>query len=177
MSWANQITNRNFLSPVGFKFNLTEKPKIDFFCDSVTIPGINLGSAIQSTYLKNLPVPGDVLSYDDLEITFNVDENMENYLELHDWLVQFGFPDNFGQYQQLLDEDSGGVQTATSGMSDGNVIIYNSKYNPIIDVRFRDLFPVSISPIKFESKVDDIQYVMASAVFKYTIFDFAIIGN
>jgi hypothetical protein len=175
MSWANQISNRNFLSPVGFKFSLAKKPKIDFFCDSASIPGINLGSAMQSSYLKNLPVPGDVLSFDDLEITFNVDEDMENYLELHNWLTQFGFPDNFGQYQQLLDEDenSEGVQTAISGMSDGTLIIYNSKYNPTIQVNFKDLFPVSISPLKFESKVDDIQYLMASAVFKYTIYDFA----
>jgi hypothetical protein len=172
-SWDRQITNKNFLSPTGFKFVLAKKPKIDFFCDTASIPGINLGVAIQPTYLKNIPIPGDVLSYDDLSINFNVDEDMENYLEVHNWLTQFGFPQNAGQYQQLLDEDenSDGRQTAISGMSDASLIIYNSNYNANIKVNFKDLFPVSLSAIQFETKVNDIQYVTAQAVFKYTIYE------
>jgi hypothetical protein len=172
-SWDRQITNKNFLSPTGFKFVLAKKPKIDFFCDTASIPGINLGVAIQPTYLKNIPIPGDVLSYDDLSINFNVDEDMENYLEVHNWLTQFGFPQNAGQYQQLLDEDenSDGKQTAISGMSDASLIIYNSNYNANIKVNFKDLFPVSLSAIQFETKVNDIQYVTAQAVFKYTIYE------
>lgn len=173
-SWDKQIANRSFLSPTGFKFTLAKKPKIDFFCDSATVPGINLGVAIQPSYLKNIPVPGDVLSYDDLVLSFNVDEDMENYLEVHNWLTQFGFPNDAGQYQQLLNEDSNnpGKQTAISGMSDGSLIIYNSNYNPVIQVNYKDLFPVSLSPLKFESKVNDIQYLTAEVVFKYTIYDF-----
>lgn len=172
-SWDKQILNKSFLSPTGFKFSLAKKPKIDFFCDTASIPGINLGVAIQPTYLKNIPVPGDVLSYDDLTINFNVDEDMENYLEVHNWLTQFGFPRDLGQYQQLLDEDenSAGKQTAISGMSDASLIIYNSNYVPNVKVNFQDLFPVSLSAIQFETKVNDIQYVTAQAVFKYTLYE------
>lgn len=172
-SWDRQIKNKSFLSPTGFKFSLAKKPKIDFFCDTASIPGINLGAAIQPTYLKNIPIPGDVLSYDDLTINFNVDEDMENYLEVHNWLTQFGFPRDLGQYQQLLDEDenSAGKQTAISGMSDASLLIYNSNYIPNIKINFKDLFPVSLSAIQFETKVNDIQYVTAQAVFKYTIYE------
>lgn len=170
-SWDKQISNKSFLSPTGFKFTLSKKPKIDFFCDSANIPGINLGVAIQSTYLKNIPVPGDVLSFDDLVISFNIDEDMENYLEVHNWLYQFGFPRDVGQYQQLLNESTEGKQTAISGMSDGTLFIYNSNYRPNIQVNFKDLFPVSLTPVKFESKVNDVQYLTAEAVFKYTIYD------
>jgi hypothetical protein len=172
-SWDKQIKNRSFLSPTGFKFILAKKPKIDFFCDSAAIPGINLGVAIQPSYLKNIPVPGDVLSYDDLVLKFNIDEDMVNYLEVHTWLTQFGFPRDAGQYQQLLNEDeySSGVQNAISGMSDGTLLIYNSNYRPNIKINFSDLFPVSLSAVQFESKVDDIQYLTAEVVFKYTIYD------
>lgn len=172
-SWDKQISNKSFLSPTGFKFALAKKPKIDFFCDSVSIPGINLGVAIQPSYLKNIPVPGDVLTYDDLTLSFNVDEDMENYLEVHNWLTQFGFPEDASQYQQLLNEDenSQGRQNAISGMSDGSLLIYNSNYRPIVKINFKDLFPVSLSPLQFESKVNDIQYLTAQAVFKYTIYD------
>lgn len=173
IAWGNQISNKSFLSPTGFKFTLSKKPKIDFFCDKASIPGINLGVAMQTTYLKNIPIPGDVLSYDDLQLSFNVDEDMENYLEVYNWLIQFGFPRDAAQYQQLLNEDenSQGIQNAISGMSDGTLIIYNSNYRPNIQVNFKDLFPVSLSSLDFMSKVDDIQYLTAQVVFKYTIYE------
>lgn len=178
-SWDRQISNRSFLSPTGFKFSLAKKPKVDFFCDSATIPGINLGVAIQPSYLKNIPVPGDVLSYDDLVLSFNIDEDMENYLEVHNWLTQFGFPRDASQYQELLNEDENnpGKQSAISGMSDGTLLIYNSNYRPTIQVNYKDLFPVSLSPVKFESKVNDVQYLTAEVIFKYTIYDIVRLNN
>jgi hypothetical protein len=66
--WAKQISNRNYLSPVGFKFSITKTPKVDFFSNSAEIPGINLGVAIQPTYLKDIPIPGDKLTYDDFSL-------------------------------------------------------------------------------------------------------------
>ena len=33
-TWANQINNRNFLSGIGFKFNIGRFPKVDFFCNT-----------------------------------------------------------------------------------------------------------------------------------------------
>jgi hypothetical protein len=178
-SWDKQISNRNFLSAGGFKFSLAKKPKVDFFCNSAGIPGLNLGSAIQASYLKNIPIPGDVLSYDDLTLRFNVDENLENYLEIHNWLVQFGFPNNLGQYQQLLDEDenSNGIQNAISGMSDGTLLVYNSNYNPIIKVNFKDLYPTSLGSITFDASNTDVNYVTAEVTFKYTIYNIVRITN
>ena len=61
--WNNQLDNRNYLSPVGFKFVITKAPKADFFSNSANIPGINLGFTEQPTYLKNIPVAGDKLTY------------------------------------------------------------------------------------------------------------------
>jgi hypothetical protein len=177
--FLNQITNRNFLSPIGFKFTLQKKPKIDFFSNTAIIPGINLGVAMQPTPLKALPVPGETLTFDDFTLKFMVDEDMENYLEVWNWLCQFGFPRDFGQYQQLLDEDenSKGKQNAISGMSDGTLIIYNSSYKPNIKVNFKDLFPVSLSPIQFDSTSQDVNYASAEVVFKYTIYDIIKISN
>ena len=170
--FLNQIANRNFLSPVGFQFTLQKKPKIDFFCNSANIPGINLGVAMQPTSLKAIPVPGETLTYDDLTLRFMVDEDMENYLEVWNWLNQFGFPRDWGQYQQLLDEDenSKGVQTAISGMSDGTLLVYNSNYNVNLKVEYKDLFPVSLSSIQFDTTATEINYASAEVVFKYTIY-------
>jgi hypothetical protein len=171
--FLNQITNRNFLSPVGFQFTLQKKPKIDFFCNSANIPGINLGVAMQPTPLKAIPIPGETLTYDDLTLRFMVDEDMENYLEVWNWLNQFGFPHDWGQYQQLLNEDenSKGKQTAISGMSDGTLFVYNSNYNVNLKVEYKDLFPVSLSSIQFDTTATEITYASAEVVFKYTIYD------
>ena len=77
-----QISNRNFLSPAGFKFSLQKAPKVDFFSKSVSLPNITLGASIQSTYLRDIPVPGDKLQYGDLDVEFFIDENLENYLQI-----------------------------------------------------------------------------------------------
>ena len=96
-AWDRQLKNRNFLSPAGFKFNLSRAPKVDFFSNSVNIPNINLGVAIQASYLKDIPVPGDKLAYGDLEVQFFIDENLENYLQVHDWMRALGFPESIGE--------------------------------------------------------------------------------
>jgi hypothetical protein len=142
--WSKQISNRNYLSPVGFKFILSEYPKVDFFSNSSQIPGINLGVAIQPNYLKDIPIPGDKLSYDDFSFEFFVDENLQNYLQVHNWMRGLG------------------------------LIIYNSNYNPISQVNFRGLFPVSLSTIDFNAKAQDINYVTANVTFKYTLYDIVV---
>jgi hypothetical protein len=168
-----QLSNRNYLSPTGFKFTLAKEPKVDFFSNSASIPGINLGVAIQPTYLKDIPIPGDKLSYEDFSLKFNVDEDMENYLIVHDWLRGFGYPESLEEYKELLDNDSytPGRQTAISGQSDGSLIIYNSNFNPVASVNFKGMFPTSLSTLQFNSRDTSVNYIEAEVVFKYTIFD------
>ena len=84
-AFKNQIQNRNFLSPVGFKFTLAKEPKVSFMCNSAKIPEITLGVAQQPSYLKTIDVPGEILTYGDLSLKFLVDENMENYMAIHNW--------------------------------------------------------------------------------------------
>jgi hypothetical protein len=169
----NQITNKNFLIPSAFKFVLSQNRKIDFFCSEVNIPKINLGTAIQPTYLKDIPIPGDKLSYDDLSLRFIVDENMENYTALHNWMRGLGYPENVYEYQELLDQDeiNPGKQTAFSGQSDGELIIYNSNFNPVSKVVFKGLFPTYLSTISFTAQAADTNYIIAEATFKYTSYD------
>ena len=96
--WSKQIDNRNYLSPVGFKFILSEYPKVDFFSNSSQIPGINLGVAVQSNYLKDIPIPGDKLSYNDFSFEFFVDENLQNYLQVHNWMRGLGYPQSVSEF-------------------------------------------------------------------------------
>ena len=173
--WSNQIKNRNYLSPVGFKFVITKAPKADFFSNSASIPGINLGFALQPNYLRDIPVAGDKLTFDDFTLSFFVDENLENYMEVQNWLRGLGYPDSVQEFIDLKKDDTytpdPSAKNALNEYSDATLIVYNSSFNEIVKVKFRDVFPVSLSTINFDASVGDIDYVTADATFKYSIYD------
>jgi hypothetical protein len=168
-AFDNQITNRNFLSPTGFKFTLARVPKVDFFSQSAQIPGINLGVAIQPTYLKDLPIPGDKLTFDDFSLKFTVDENLENYLEIQRWMRGLGYPENIAEYDQwrLSDPNNPGQDP---NLSDGSLTIFNSNFVPSTVVTFQGMFPTSLSTLEFDATSTDVQYITAQVSFKYAIY-------
>jgi len=173
-----QIANRNYMSPVGFKLILTKTPKVDFLCQSANIPQISMGTAIQPSYLKDIPVPGDKVLYDDLSVRFLVDEKMENYLAIYKWITGLGYPESLGQYDQLKKDD---IRTDASisdesdplyfQYSDATLQILSSNYRPSIHVNFKDAFPIALSTLDFDVTTRDYSFFTASVTFKYTIFD------
>ena len=169
-AFRNQIQNRNFLSPIGFKFTLAKEPKVDFFSNSCRIPEISLGTAVQPTYLKDIDVPGDKLSYGDFSFKFLVDENLENYMKIHNWLTGLGYPETTQQYKDLT-TDVDGIRDPKEAFSDGNLHILNSNYRNIAIVKFRDLFPVYLTPLEFTAEETDINYFTAEVTFKYTVYN------
>jgi hypothetical protein len=169
-TFSNQIQNRNFLSPVGFKFTLAKEPKVSYFCNSAVIPEITLGVAKQPSYLKNLDVPGEILTYGDFSLKFLVDENMENYMIIHNWLTGLGFPETAEQYKNLTTNDQE-VRDSKQAFSDGSLHILNSNYRDIAIVKFRDLFPVALSSLEFDATPIDTIFLSARVTFKYTIYD------
>ena len=176
--YQRQIDNRNYMSPLGFKLILTKTPKVDFLCQSANIPGINMGTAVQPSYLKDIPVPGDKVLYDDLTIRFLVDEKMENYLAIYKWITGLGYPESLGQYDQLSKEDfrtNSTIGTQSDPLyfqySDATLQVLSSNYKPSIHVNFKDAFPISLSTLEFDASIADYNYFTAQVTFKYTIFD------
>jgi len=159
-AFSNQISNRNYLSPVGFRFTLAKTPKAVFFCNSARIPEISLDLARQPNYLKDIDVPGEKLTYGDLTLRFLVDENLENYMSIHNWLTGLGYPETTQQFRDLITSD-GIQQDQKEAFSDGSLYILNSNYKESAVVKFKDLFPVSISSLEFDSTMSDIQYFTA----------------
>ena len=166
----NQIDNRNFLSPVGFKFNISKTPKVNFFSNSARIPEILLGTSVQPSYLKDIDVPGDKLQYGDFSLRFLVDEELENYMSIHNWLTGLGFPETTQQFKNLT-TDSDTIRDGKEAFSDGSLHILNSNYRDIAIVKFNDMFPTSLSSLEFEATDMDINYFTAEVVFKYTVYN------
>jgi hypothetical protein len=172
-AFNKQIQNRNFLSPVGFKFTLSKEPKVTFFCNSARIPEITLSLNQQPSYLKDIDVPGDKLQYGDLSLRFLVDDDMVNYMAVHNWLTGLGFPETTQQYRDLLSNETDVTRDLDSkkAFSDGSLYILDSSYNTSAIVKFKDLFPISLSSLEFDSTLTDVQYFTADVVFKYTIYN------
>ena len=169
-AFAKQIQNRNFLSPVGFKFTLSKDPQVTFFCNSARIPEITLSLAQQPTYLKDIDVPGGKLQYGDLSLRFLVDEDMVNYMAVHNWLTGLGFPETTKQYADLITNNDD-IKDPLKSFSDGSLYILDSNYNTNAIVKFKDLFPVSLTSLDFDSTQTDIQYFTADVTFKYTTYN------
>ena len=169
-AFATQIENRNYLSSVAFKFNLAKYTKVDFFSNSAIIPQLTLATAIQPSYLKDIDVPGEKLTYGDFTLRFLVDENMENYMSIYTWLNGLGFPETTQQYKDLT-TDSADQRDEKEAFCDGTLRILNSNLREIAKVKFKDLFPVSLTSLEFDATTSDVQYFTAQATFKYTIYE------
>ena len=164
---VDEVTNKNFLSPLNFKFIMKRAPHINFFVQNITVPGLSLPTAETPTPLVSLPFAGEHLSYDNLEISFRVDEDLQNYLELHNWLRSQGKLE-YSEYKTLSETP---IIIGEGLKSDISVTLLTSNRQANYEFIFRDAFPVSLSSINLTSSAEDIDYVQASASFRYTYFD------
>ena len=174
------IENRNFLSPVGFKFSLKRAPGVAFFCNQANIPSIDLGIAEQPTWLKNIDVPGDKIQFGDLSLRFLVDEDLVNYMELQRWIRGLGYPENMDEFRKLEGEavlPANFGQAGDNIYSDGTLQILSSNLVPSFQVVFNDLFPYTLSTVTFDATDTDIEYFTADVSFKYTIYNLTDMEN
>ena len=174
------LENRNFLSPVGFKFSLKRAPGVAFFCNQANIPSLDLGIAEQPTWLKNIDVPGDKIQFGDLTLRFLVDEDLVNYMELQRWIRGLGYPEDMNEFRKLEGEAVMPSNFGNAGddiYSDGTLQILSSNLVAKFNVNFKDLFPVSLSTITFDATDTDIEYFTADVSFKYTIYNLTDMEN
>ena len=190
-----QPTKLDYASPTQFKFTITKLPKVEYFCTAANIPGISIPSPTQPTPLADIPLPGDTISFDDLSVTFMVDENLENYREIHGWMYGIGYPAARTQFADLVGAnkdrfptqgkdsqptDAGKVKYGAQGLgpifSDATLSVLSSKNRPNIEVRFSDVFPVTLSGLNFDQQTDDVNYLTATVSFSYKIYEFATKG-
>ena len=158
------------MSPIGFKLTLSTKEKVDFLSNSANVPGISLGTALQGTTFRILDVPGDEVMYEDFTINFLVDEDLKNYMIIHNWITGLGIPENFKQYKDLTTNEDGQKDEMLQ-YCDGTLHILNSNFRDMARAKFADLFPVSLTSLQFNATENDVNYFTAEASFKYTIYN------
>jgi hypothetical protein len=164
----NTPDNKNFLSPLNFRFQIKRAPHINFFIQRVNIPEISIQNTNHPNPFVKIPYSGEHIDYGELRLSFKVDEDLQNYLEIHNWIKGLGFPKNFGQYKTLND---GNILEGNGLRSDISVIVLNSNKNPNYEIVYVDAFPVALSGLQFETTDTTVDYLTASAEFRYTYYE------
>jgi len=172
---TRQPSIMDYASPVQFRFKCDKLPKVEFFCQTANIPGIGLGVADIETPLKNIPLPGDKVTYQDLSISFLVDENLENYKELHDWIIGLGAPQKHSQFSDFralsTDRFSGSKPLPEGGMyADATLTVLNSKNIAVTEIRFQNIFPTSLGSLSYDVQASDVDYLSTSVDFSYMYY-------
>ena len=164
----NTPYNKNFLSPINFIFQIKRSPHLNFFVQEVNLPSISINFPAQQNPFVHIPISGDHVDFASLKVSFKVDEDLQNWFEVHNWIRSLGFPFEFEEYKNLASSPK------TSGLglvSDISIVILNQVRNPIFEVTFRDAFPVSLSDLNFKISETDVNYITATAEFKYVLYD------
>lgn len=164
----------NVLKNNGFRFSIAKLPEVAFFCQEVSLPSIDLPSAHFGTPLVDVHVPGDKLTFGPLSISFLIDAGMQNYKAVNAWMVGLGFPKSHEQYKAFLSSHAQGFETSplVIGYSDAVLEVLTASNTTTQSIHFIDCFPTNLSPIQFQTTVNDPIYLGAQASFYYTYYRF-----
>jgi hypothetical protein len=163
----NTPSNKNFLSPLNFKFQIKKAPHVNFFIQKVNIPSIALPSPQPNNPFVKVPIPGEHLNFGDMTITFKVDEDLQNYLEIYNWVIALGKPQNYNQFKTINEKP---LISGDGIYSDISLLVLSSTKMPNYEITYVDAFPVELSQIVFNTTDTDVNYIEASATFKYTYY-------
>lgn len=177
LNCLEQPQNLNFLEKNKFKFVIKNTPIINYFCTSVNVPNINLDVCEQSTRYNKIFTPGDEINYGDLNIEFQVDEDLTNYLELFNWITSLGHPkqlQDLYQYQidSINDIRNRSIYNHGSVFSDATLTILNSSGNENYELNFIQIFPIRLGQLDFNTKIKDADYMTCDATFLFLYMDF-----
>lgn len=164
-------TNTNLLFPNRYVLSFDRLAGMQFFCQSITLPGLNIGTAIQSTPFIDITRAGDKLTYDTLTVSFLVDEDLNSWKEIHDWIRGMAFPTKFEEYQNLktLSRKSNPIHPQ---YSDAQLVLLGSNQQGIFRFHFFDLFPTSLGAITLASTSGPLDNVLvADGTFAFSYFD------
>ena len=168
-----------------FKVFLPLFPTTEWFVVRANVPGVSLGQAVQTTPMLDMPIIGDKLTYDDFYVTFLVDEELKNYTEMHDWLINCAAPEKRSQFRgkerpagiprrpqtEIMDLVLGNVKSSDRDLySNLDLFIMTSKNNPVVKIQMVEAFPISLTNIEYSHQESDVTYAECTATFAFSYF-------
>jgi hypothetical protein len=163
--------NPNPLHPNKFQLTFSRAPHIQYFCQSVSVPGISLSEVPRQTPFVDLYSPGEKAIYDVFNVTFMVDEQLSGWIEIHDWIRALTFPEKFEEYLNLQQQSRYVGNPKTPQFSDASLTLLSSSNTPTWRFKLIDCFPTSISAFVMSAQDSPDNIVTADATFRFAYFN------
>lgn len=167
----NQPENTNLLLPQSFIMTLKRCPTISYFCTEVNLPGLDFGRIDIPTKFANYKVPGSSTNFEDITISFQIDENMRNWYEIFKWMQEIHNVEDFERYKSAQKLNESLYTKTPHWFSDVNLSILTSKKNINLEFAFKNCFPTSLSPLQFSLNTTEADPMICTVTLAYTTYD------
>lgn len=171
-------TTLDYLRPSFFRLEFTNLPRTTYTCQVANIPELNIGAATQQAPIRDIPLIGDKLEYGDLNVEFILNEDMSNYIEIYNWILNIAGTDLVNMTTDDFRKALVGYPSTPNkpdlsrGLyADAQLYIINSSNRPVIKVNYLDVIPIAISVPTFDITNTNQDPMSARASFKYRIFN------
>jgi len=168
--------NKSILNKNNFKLLVDKLPTVEYFVQSVNIPGLSFTEVAQGAGVGiDIFFPGDKVSFDNLEVTFLVDEDLENFKEVYDWInaiVPIKDPSDFKSFTGSTSTKGilTGVANDLNQYSLITLVTNTNKNIPNKYFRFYDCFPTALGGLELKSGESG-EAVTCTVTFRFTYYD------
>lgn len=168
-------TTTDLLQTTKFRLTFDRLKGATYFCQLANLPGVSLTEIPRNTPFVDLFVPGEKIIYDTFNITFLVDEDLFAWRQIHDWIRALTFPTDFDEYRNLARLSKSTSSRASLGVSpqysDGMLSIYTNKNNLNLKIVMKDMFPISLTSVQFNSQDSADVITTADASFRFSYYN------
>jgi hypothetical protein len=157
--------NKSFLSNNKYELIFDRLPNTTFFLQSINLPSITLNSVATQTPFVQVNTPGNILTFEQLSVTYIVDENMQSWRDIYSWITTMGNPtskDKLGNLTTALGRSN-------SVVSDAVLIVKSNSNNVNLKFSFKNVFPIELGSLQFTS-TESQEFLTSSAVFLYDYY-------
>ena len=169
--------NKSILNKNNFRLLIDKIPTVEYYVKSVNIPGLTFSEVSQPAGIGlDAFFPGDKVSFDTLDVTFLVDEDLENFKEVYDWMdaiVPVSNTEDNKNYTDTVSTEIGQLSTVENALnqySDITLVLNTNKNIANRFFRFKDCFPINLGALELESGADN-EPVTCSVQFRFTYYE------
>lgn len=179
-----------------FRLIIEKTPDVLFKIQNCSIPDITLSSIDIDSGFRSTPFEGTKISYGALTVTFIVNASLSNYSLLFNWIRALGYPDFYTQFnnfperakvwqryelpdERIFPRNKLDIDSESYGRSDGSLFITSRATGNEVNavVHFKDLFPINLSQIEFQSNNSEPTPAICTCNFAYDKFDLNLVPN
>ncbi|MBT5356126.1 MAG: hypothetical protein HOK95_05960 [Candidatus Marinimicrobia bacterium] len=148
----------NTARPSNYQLVFQRLPGVTFHLQTVSLPTVTISEIDVPNPMVEMQVPDVHINYDNLNVSFLVDEGFFNWNEIHIWMTDFWNP-----------ERGGITSNINELMTDATLHILSNNGNPLREIVFHDCWPTSLSAVEMTTMADA-EPIMCDLDINYTHF-------